>query len=275
MFKILTTFKTVYETKNFTTAAQLLFLSQPTVSVQIKQLEDALGVTLFERNGRQQMTPTKSADLFYQQAQQLLDLWDQDLHALHHQDGQPKTPCRIGASHTTAIYLLPTLLKAHRPALETLALYISTLNSSQIVQELTQHKLDFGFIEKPLTEKDLIRTPLQTDQLVLAGRPNEPWLLREQGSGVYHYTMNYVKENNLPLENVMTIKSNAMIIQLLRQGIGQSLVSSAALLDYPEIPYRPLSQQYQRQFYLVARKNLPAPIQSFIALLMATPLPIE
>lgn len=269
------TFKTVYETKNFTTAAQLLFLSQPTVSVQIKQLEDALGVTLFERNGRQQMTPTKSADLFYQQAQQLLDLWDQDLHALHHQDGQPKTPCRIGASHTTAIYLLPTLLKAHRPALETLALYISTLNSSQIVQELTQHKLDFGFIEKPLTEKDLIRTPLQTDQLVLAGRPNEPWLLREQGSGVYHYTMNYVKENNLPLENVMTIKSNAMIIQLLRQGIGQSLVSSAALLDYPEIPYRPLSQQYQRQFYLVARKNLPAPIQSFIALLMATPLPIE
>ncbi|SMH68877.1 Bacterial regulatory helix-turn-helix, lysR family protein [Latilactobacillus curvatus] len=275
MFKILTTFKTVYETKNFTTAAQLLFLSQPTVSVQIKQLEDALGVTLFERNGRQQMTPTKSADLFYQQAQQLLDLWDQDLHALHHQDGQPKTPCRIGASHTTAIYLLPTLLKAHRPALETLALYISTLNSSQIVQELTQHKLDFGFIEKPLTEKNLIRTPLQTDQLVLAGRPNEPWLLREQGSGVYHYTMNYVKENNLPLENVMTIKSNAMIIQLLRQGIGQSLVSSAALLDYPEIPYRPLSQQYQRQFYLVARKNLPAPIQSFIALLMATPLPIE
>lgn len=275
MFKILTTFKTVYETKNFTTAAQLLFLSQPTVSVQIKQLEDALGVTLFERNGRQQMTPTKSADLFYQQAQQLLDLWDQDLHALHHQDGQPKTPCRIGASHTTAIYLLPTLLKAHRPALETLALYISTLNSSQIVQELTQHKLDFGFIEKPLTEKNLIRTPLQTDQLVLAGRPNEPWLLREQGSGVYHYTMNYVKENNLPLENVMTIKSNAMIIQLLRQGIGQSLVSSAALLDYPEIPYRPLSQQYQRQFYLVARKNLPAPIQSFIALLIATPLPIE
>lgn len=275
MFKILTTFKTVYETKNFTTAAQLLFLSQPTVSVQIKQLEDALGVTLFERNGRQQMTPTKSADLFYQQAQQLLDLWDQDLHALHHQDGQPKTPCRIGASHTTAIYLLPTLLKAHRPALETLALDISTLNSSQIVQELTQHKLDFGFIEKPLTEKDLIRTPLQTDQLVLAGRPNEPWLLREQGSGVYHYTMNYVKENNLPLENVMTIKSNAMIIQLLRQGIGQSLVSSAALLDYPEIPYRPLSQQYQRQFYLVARKNLPAPIQSFIALLIATPLPIE
>ena len=121
----------------------------------------------------------------------------------------------------------------------------------------------------------MIRTPLQTDQLVLAGRPNEPWLLREQGSGVYHYTMNYVKENNLPLENVMTIKSNAMIIQLLRQGIGQSLVSSAALLDYPEIPYRPLSQQYQRQFYLVARKNLPAPIQSFIALLMATPLPIE
>ncbi|MEJ1311948.1 LysR family transcriptional regulator [Latilactobacillus sakei] len=53
MFKTLEIFKTVYETKNFTTAAQLLFLSQPTVSVQIKQLEESLDVVLFERNGRQ------------------------------------------------------------------------------------------------------------------------------------------------------------------------------------------------------------------------------
>ncbi|MDN4009320.1 LysR family transcriptional regulator [Latilactobacillus sakei] len=275
MFKTLEIFKTVYETKNFTTAAQLLFLSQPTVSVQIKQLEESLDVVLFERNGRQQIVPTKQADLFYEQCQQLLDLWHQDLHQLQHQERQAKIPCRIAASHTTAAYFLPALLSRHRAALDALEIEICKLNSSQIIEQLSQHKLDFGFIEKPLTEKDIVRTPLQTDQLVLAGQPTEPWLLRENGSGVYHYTMNYLKENNLTLDNVMTVKSNAIIVQLLRQGLGQSLISSAALLDYPEIPYRPLSKQYQRQFYLVNRKGLPQPIQDFVATLLATPLPIE
>lgn len=275
MFKGLQIFKTVYETKNFTTAAQLLFLSQPTVSVQIKQLEATLGVTLFERNGRQQISPTPSADLFYQQAQHLLDLWQQDLQALQAPLTHQPIPCRIAASHTTGMYLLPALLQRHQTDLSGLALEISTFNSSQIVEQLTQHKLDFGFIEKPLTEKNLIRTTLQSDQLVLAGQPNQPWLLREEGSGVYHYTMNYLKENNLTLTQTMTIKSNAIIVQLLRQGVGQSLISSAALLDYPEIAYQPLSKQYQRQFYLVARKELPTPIQHLIARLQATPLPIE
>lgn len=275
MLKALTVFKTVYETKNFTTAAQLLFLSQPTVSVQIKQLEERLGVTLFERNGRQQIAPTPSADLFYQQAQQMLDLWQQSRQLLQQAQQHQQLPCKIGASHTTGMYLLPQLLRLNQSELANLQLEITSLNSSQIIEQLTQHKLDFGFIEKPLTDQHLTRVALKTDQLVLAGDPNQPWLLREAGSGVYHYTMNYLKENNLTLTQPMTVKSNAIIVQLLRQGVGQSIISNAALLDYPEIAYQSLSNQYQRQFYLVARKELPTPIQHFIAALQATPLTIE
>ncbi|MHC9531886.1 LysR substrate-binding domain-containing protein [Dellaglioa sp. L3N] len=265
IFKNLEIFKSVYETRNFTISAQLLFLSQPTISVQIKQLEARLGVTLFERNGRQQIIPTESGRLLYQQTQQLLDLWQQDLFALQHQKSDQKIACKVAASHTTAAYLLPKLLRQNKEAMKQLELEISVLNSSQIMEKLKQHKLDFGFIEKPLTEKNINRQSLTTDQLVWAGDTTEPWLLREQGSGVYHYSINYLKANNLTLEHFMTVKSNSLIIQLLRQGIGQSIISSAALADYPEIPVKTLAKQYQREFYLVSRNELPKPIEAFVA----------
>ncbi|MHC9537478.1 LysR substrate-binding domain-containing protein [Dellaglioa sp. BT-FLS60] len=265
IFKNLEIFKSVYETRNFTISAQLLFLSQPTISVQIKQLEARLGVTLFERNGRQQIIPTESGKLLYQQTQQLLDLWQQDLFALQHQKSDQKIACKVAASHTTAAYLLPKLLRQNKEAMKQLELEISVLNSSQIMENLKQHKLDFGFIEKPLTEKNINRQSLTTDQLVWAGDTTEPWLLREQGSGVYHYSINYLKANNLTLEHFMTVKSNSLIIQLLRQGIGQSIISSAALADYPEIPVKTLAKQYQREFYLVSRNELPKPIEAFVA----------
>ena len=264
MFKNLEIFKSVYETRNFTISAQLLFLSQPTISVQIKQLEETLGVMLFERNGRQQIVPTESAILLYQQTQQLLDLWQQDLFALKHQNSDQKISCKIAASHTTAAYLLPNLLRENKESMKPLELEVSVLNSSQIMEQLKQHKLDFGFIEQPLTEKKIKRQSLTTDQLVWAGDATEPWLLREQGSGVYHYSINYLKANNLTLDHFMTVKSNSLIVQLLRQGIGQSIVSQTALTDYPEIPVKTLSKQYQREFYLVSRDELPKQIQTFV-----------
>ncbi|WP_162231459.1 LysR family transcriptional regulator [Secundilactobacillus paracollinoides] len=59
------TFMTVYETRNFSVAAKQLFISQPSVSVQINRLEQTLDMTLFVRNGRRQVQPTPAADQLY------------------------------------------------------------------------------------------------------------------------------------------------------------------------------------------------------------------
>lgn len=75
MFKNLETFKVVYETKHFSKAADLLFIAQSTVSAQIKQLEDDLGVMLFIRNGRQEIETTPEGDLLYEQSVNMLDEW--------------------------------------------------------------------------------------------------------------------------------------------------------------------------------------------------------
>ena len=63
MFKLLKTFQIVYEQMNFSKAATCLYISQPAVSNQIKQLEEELGCSLFLRNGRQDVVPTRQAYL--------------------------------------------------------------------------------------------------------------------------------------------------------------------------------------------------------------------
>ena len=71
----LETFKIVYETQNFSKAAELLFVSQPTVSAHIKQLEEELNTQLFIRNGRMNILATPQAHLLYQRGLNLLDDW--------------------------------------------------------------------------------------------------------------------------------------------------------------------------------------------------------
>lgn len=72
MFEWIKTFIAVYETKNFSTAAKQLYISQPTVSLQIKKLEQHFSIKLFYRNGKQSVIPTKEADFYIQKCSRLL-----------------------------------------------------------------------------------------------------------------------------------------------------------------------------------------------------------
>lgn len=75
MNKLIETFRIVYETRNFSKAAELLFISQPTVSAQIKQLEHDLKTDLFIRQGRKEIIATPPADILYEKSIDLLDEW--------------------------------------------------------------------------------------------------------------------------------------------------------------------------------------------------------
>ena len=83
MFNLLQTFLTVYETRNFTQAAEQLFISQPTVTTHIQKLEHELQAELFIRENKRVM-PTAVADQFYPQAQQMLAEWRTTKQSLSH-----------------------------------------------------------------------------------------------------------------------------------------------------------------------------------------------
>ncbi len=145
------------------------------------------------RNGRKEILTTPQADLLYQKTGHLLDDWEA-LKLSIQQQKDNITHCVIAASHTFSIYytfsiyLLPDLIISLRQHFPNITFDIKMMNSLEVLEVLEHHEIDFGFIEKPLSAKQIHRFPLADDQLVLAGNPEAgPWLVREKTSGVYQF----------------------------------------------------------------------------------------
>lgn len=251
MFKWLETFKVVYETKNFSKASEILFISQPTVSAQIKQLENELGTQLFIRSGRKEVLITPQAEILYERSVDLMDDWD-NLYQAVQTNQQQIVRCVIGASHTFANYILPSLLIQLQQDFPQIRFSVQMMNSLEVFQAVEHHTVDLGFIEKPLSAPSIKRFPLMEDQLVLAGDVEQgPWLVRENTSGVYYYTKRFLEEKDIE-GPTMEIQNNEVIVGLLKQGFGCSLISERAA---KEIPYEMLGDSYKRNFYLIRRKT--------------------
>ncbi|WP_242703838.1 LysR family transcriptional regulator [Candidatus Enterococcus moelleringii] len=258
LFKLLETFRVVYETRNFSKAGEILFISQPSVSSQIKQLEAELKTTLFLRNGRKEIVATPQADLLYQGTLDLLENWNGLLTELSSERDQT-TVCRIAASHTFAVYVLPQLMKELVPKFPEVSFSLRMLNSMEVLDAISKHEADLGFIEKPLSTGNVQRFTLMEDQLVLAGKQDStPWLVREPSSGVYYYTKRYLEENNLT-PPLMEVHNNEVIRELLKQGVGRSILSKRAAegIEYKELP-----EGYRRNFYLLQREGLDGEVLS-------------
>ncbi|HFI0793137.1 TPA: LysR substrate-binding domain-containing protein [Streptococcus suis] len=158
----------------------------------------------------------------------------------------------IAASHTFSIYLLPDLIINLKQCFPNISFSIKMMNSLEVLNALEHHDIDFGFIEKPLSAKNIRRLPLFNDQLVLAGNPSiGPWLIREKTSGVYYYTQRYLEENDIQKET-MTVQNNEIIIALLKKGFGCSIISQRAAKGQV---YQKLSEKYSRQFYSITREQ--------------------
>ncbi|WYJ88994.1 hypothetical protein A5888_000713 [Enterococcus sp. 9E7_DIV0242] len=249
MFKLLETFKTVYETLNFSEAAEILFVSQPTVSAQIKQLENELETSLFSRNGKKKIIPTPQAELLYKQSLNILEEWETTKQLVVNQATFKET-VKIAASLTFGMKILPELLKELLAIFPMIDFKVTLCNSLDVLNAMNKHEADLGFIEMPLQTGTLKRTTLMSDVLVAAGDPNEElWLIRESTSGVYHYTKRYFEENNIT-GPFLEINSNELISKLLRMGIGRSIISA---LETDGLHTEPLTENYERNFYLLER----------------------
>lgn len=157
----------------------------------------------------------------------------------------------IGVSQTSATVLLPKLFAQMRSEqLDSVDVTIEMHNSEEILAGVLNHRFDFGMIEKPITHDYILRDEVAVDQLVLAGNlTDQRWLVREKGSGVYHYTQQYFKQNNIVPQHAMTISNNDVIVRMLAQNVGKSIVSIQSLT--PDIPYQVLPETFNRSFYMI------------------------
>lgn len=154
------------DTGHFGKAAEKCHVSQPTLSVAIKKLEDELGISLFERN-RGQVKSTPVGDQILRQAQTVLEQADR-IRELAEQGRDPLgTPLSIGAIHTVGPYLYPRCIPMIRSAAPEMPLYIEEDYTGVLRERLRSGKLDAIVVALPFHEPEVVTQPLYEEPFVV------------------------------------------------------------------------------------------------------------
>jgi DNA-binding transcriptional LysR family regulator len=173
-FRQLHTFRLVARTRSFTKAAALANYTQSTVSAQIKALEESLGVTLFDRLGRE-VSLTMAGKAFCRYAEKLLELADEAREVVAGQ-GEPAGILTISAPESLCTYRLPDILHLFRRKYPQVEIFISQeYDRTRLSEALHRGEVDLGFLmSSPYQAPGLRVEQLLREAMVIAARPHHP-----------------------------------------------------------------------------------------------------
>ena len=269
-------FHTVARHLSFTKAAEQLFMTQPAVTFQIKQLEEQFNARLFERShGKIALTP--AGRLVMEYAGRILGLSEEMETRVSELTGTMSGPLLLGASTTIAEFVLPRILgefKVEHPQVHT---HLTVGNSEMIETRVADHALDLGLIESPSHLPGLATEVCCEDELVLIFSPGhrfaksssvkpeefagEPYVSRELGSGTREFMDQYLRSCNVAPEDlnvVMELGSPEAIKGVVETGLGVSIVSRATVAKeraLGTLAAAPLNPRLIRTFSLVYPKE--------------------
>jgi DNA-binding transcriptional LysR family regulator len=233
-------FRTVAEHLNFRKAAELLFLTQPAVTLQIKALEEELGIRLFDRAAGK-VSLTKQGAILLCHAQKLARIALEAVQELSANEVQLSGTFALGVSTTIAQYVLPRFLAIFLAEHPRLQFSIHSANTDAIVQLLLDSKVSIGLIAGPARQRGIHAEPFMEDELVLIaprdfafGRVTHgqltasTLLLREPGSGSRRVVEAALRKAHLKLnlfKNVIELDSTEAIKSAAESGLGLGFVS--------------------------------------------------
>jgi DNA-binding transcriptional LysR family regulator len=240
-------FRAVAEQLSFRKAAEELYLTQPAVSLQIKALEEELGVQVFDRAGAQ-ITLTQAGTILLRYARQVNSLFVQVEREIVALTGDHAGQLALGASTTIAQYVLPRLLgefcKEHPRVHPTLI----SGNTEHIVDAVEKQKIELGLIEGPARSRTIKTKPFLEDDLLLivpaahewaelesvpcAEIGSAPLLMRERGSGTRRVVEMALERQGLKhksLRIMMELDSTEAIKSAVEAGLGVGFVSRWAM----------------------------------------------
>ncbi|MEC8308775.1 MAG: LysR substrate-binding domain-containing protein [Pseudomonadota bacterium] len=164
----------VADEKHFGRAASKCFVSQPTLSIGVKRLEDELGVTLFERS-KTGVHLTSVAEQLVEKARKILHEVESFKELSDHVKDPFLAPLRVGAIYTIGPYLFPALLPALKTAEPRMKLYIEESFTGTLRQMLKRGQLDAIIVALPFTEPDIEVHELYTEPFEVLLPSNHPW----------------------------------------------------------------------------------------------------
>lgn len=245
-------FRAVADEMSFRKAAEVLHLSQPAVSQQIRALEEEAGVRLFDRGAGEghgtQIALTEAGRVLLRYAKAAAATMDEARRALAALQSDVTGELHLGASTTVAQYVLPRILGAFLRQYPQVELSLVSGNTEHIVEAVAEQRIELGIIEGPAMRREVKTQRMIQDEMVLIANPNHPWaqsgaiapgelanaplLLRERGSGSRRVVERALKQAGLPLRSLkvaMELDSTEAIVSGVEAELGVGFVSRFAI----------------------------------------------
>ena len=262
-------FHAVAKHLSFTKAAESLFMTQPAVTFQVRQLEEQFNTRLFDRaQGRITLTP--AGMVAFQDAEKILGLSAELEARLKELSGHESGPLLIGASTTIAEYLLPGIVGEFRRLHPGIVPRLFVANSEQVQERVAERSLDIGFIEGDSHLPTLASEVCCEDELQVMCAPGhplaglavvEPRALAEHGSGTRDVVDHYLRKQGIAadaLNVVMEASSPEALKGLVATGVGFTIMSRATVakeVRLGELVPVPLAPRLIRNLSLVFPKE--------------------
>lgn len=263
----------VAETLNFSRAAEVCFVTQPTLSAGIKELEDRLGVTLIERTKRHVMLTPLGDEVVTRARRLLLDAADIETQARAHRNPF-QGDLRLGAIPTISPYLIPRALPKVRAAYPGLKLYLREEMTESLIEGLAAGRLDLLLIALPFETGALEIEPLFDDGYQLASPPDWPaprgegaealdegghLMLLEKGHCLQRHALQAYPGKILARDEDFAATSLSTLIAMVSEGLGITLLPNlavdAGVVNAGQVRLTPLLDACPRRVVLAWRKG--------------------
>lgn len=276
-------FETVARHQSFSRAAEELYLSQPAVSMQIKQLEENVSLPLFELMGKRIHLTEAGSELYHYSRDILQRLSDLET-ALEELKGMERGKLNI-AVVTTANYFAPHLLAKFCQRHKSITVSLNVSNRESVLKQLDDNIIDLAIMGQPPEGLDIVSQSFMENPLVVVAPPDhslcdktkipvkrlaqEVFLVREPGSGTRSAMERFFKQHNARIRTGMETDTTEAIKQAVQAGMGLGIMSRhTAELELTTGRLKVLDVQgfpIQRNWFVVIRKNkrLSATAQAF------------
>jgi DNA-binding transcriptional LysR family regulator len=238
-FRQIKVFQAVARHLSYTQAAQALHLSQPAVSMQVKQLEENIGLPLFEHLGKK-IYLTDAGREFYAYSQEFSRLLDEADEVMEGLKGVRSGRLRVSVA-STANSFATRLLAGFSQLHSDVTISLDVTNRRSLLDQLQNNETDLVIMGRPPADLDLVTEPFMDNPLVviappthpLADQPNIPmkalqqetFVVREAGSGTRIAMERFFSEQGVSLTTGMVMTSNEAIKQAVEAGLGLGIVS--------------------------------------------------
>ncbi len=242
-FRQLEIFEAIARLGSFTRASEELFLTQPTVSMQIKKLSEAVGVPLYEQFGKRIRLTPDGRELA-QAAREIFGILNRYTMSVAERRGLQQGQLHLTAI-TTASYFAPRLLGEFAKRHPGIDVSLRVTNKEQVLARMADNLDDLYFVGQPPEDIDVVATPIMDNPIIVLAAPDhplagkkkirldriaqEPWLMREKGSGTRNAIERTFGAHDINIHPRLELGSNEAVKQAILAGLGISALSRHAL----------------------------------------------